>query len=163
MIRGQIDHFMSWVESEMQTRFLMIFAAVAGVFVGSISGAVGETEWVNVTDPQELKELVSGTAIDGNYFTHFYRTDGNMAYYYPQTNSMTVRKWTIEDDGRVCSAVYSKPDRVIDCFTYQRASDDPTKYHIKNATGANSGDFKIFDTPPENLVNALNEKAGPLQ
>ena len=76
---------------------------------------------------------------------------------------MAVRKWTIADDGRLCSAVYSKPDRVIDCFTFQRASDDPSKYHIKNETGANSGDFKIFDTPPENLTNALNEKAGPMQ
>jgi hypothetical protein len=69
----------------------------------------------------------------------------------------------MEADGRLCSAVYSKPDRVIDCFTFQRASDDPSKYHIKNETGANSGDFKIFDTPPENLTNALNEKAGPMQ
>jgi hypothetical protein len=68
----------------------MISAAVAGVFVGSISGAVGETEWVSVTDSQELKKLVSGTTIDGNYFTHFYRKDGNMAYYYARTNSMTV-------------------------------------------------------------------------
>lgn len=147
----------------MQTRFLMILGVVAGIFVGSISGAVGETEWVSVTDPQEVKELVSGKAIDGKYWTHFYRTDGNMAYHYSPSNAMTVRKWTIEDDGRLCSAVYSKPDRVIDCFTYQRASDDSTKYHMKGASGSNSGDFEIFDTPPENLVNALNEKAGPMQ
>ena len=147
----------------MQNKYLMTLTAVAGIFAGSVSAAVGETQWVSVTDPQELKELVSGKAIDGNYFTHFYRADGNMAYYYPRSNAMTVRKWTIEDDGRLCSAVYSKPDRVIDCFTFQRASDDPTKYHIKNETGANSGDFEFFDTPPENLINALNEKAGSMQ
>ena len=73
----------------MQTRFLMILAAVAGILVGSISGAVGETEWVSVTDPQEVKELVSGKAIDGKYWTHFYRTDGNMAYHYSPSNAMT--------------------------------------------------------------------------
>ena len=71
----------------MQTRFLMILGAVAGIFVGSISGAVGETEWVSVTDPQEVKELVSGKAIDGKYWTHFYRTDGNMAYHYSRSNT----------------------------------------------------------------------------
>jgi hypothetical protein len=142
----------------------MILGAIAGIFVGSISGAVADTEWVSVTDPQEVKELVSGKAIDGGYWTHFYRTDGNMAYYYYLVgNAMTVRKWTIEDDGRLCSAIYSKPDRVIDCYTYQRASDDPTKYHMKGDTGSNVGDFEILDTPPENLVNALNEKAGPMQ
>ena len=147
----------------MQSKYLMTLTAAAGIFAGSVSAALGETQWVNVTDSRELKELVSGKAIDGNYFTHFYRADGNMAYYYLASNSMTVRKWTIEDDGRLCSSVYSKPAHVIDCFTFQRASNDPNKYHIKNQTGANSGDFVIFDTPPENLINAVNEKAGSMQ
>ena len=133
--------------------FVMIFCPIVS--------AQAETEWVTITDPDEVRALVSGKTLDGKYWKYYYRRDGNMAYPYSRTNSMSVRKWNIDDKGRVCSAVYSKPDRVIDCVAIQRASDDPTSYQMKWSSGLSK--FEFFDEPPENMAGALNETAGPVQ
>jgi len=145
----------------MIIRFLTVFSFLFVVIVSSVASAQAETEWVAITDPDEVRELVNERTLDGKYWKYYYRNDGNMAYYYPETNAMTVRKWNIDDKGRVCSAVYSKPDRVIDCVTIQRASDDPASYQMKSRIGLSK--FEFFDEPPENMSSALNKTAGPVQ
>ena len=145
----------------MQVRALLCSVIVSAIYVGSANVTFAEATWVTITDPQEVRQLMSGKAIDGKYWMHFYRADGNMAYYYPENKAMTVRKWTIEDDGRLCSAIFSMPERVIDCFSFRRSSDDPAKYQMKWSSGVSA--FEFFDTPPAILVDALNEKAGPMK
>jgi hypothetical protein len=142
-------------------RFLTVFSFLFVVIVSLVASAQAETEWVAITEPDEVRELVNEKTLDGKYWKYYYRNDGNMAYYYPSTNSMTVRKWYIDDKGKVCSAIYSKPDRVIDCVTIQRASDDPTSYRMKGNFGLTK--FEIFDEPPENMSSALSKTAGPVQ
>ena len=145
----------------MIIRFLTVFSFLFAVIVGSVSSAQAETQWVAVTDPDEVRELVNGRTLVSTYWKYYYRSDGNMAYYDPRISTMTIRKWNIDDKGRVCSAVYSKPDRVIDCLTIQRASDDPTSYQMKYNSGLNK--FEFFDEPPENMSSALNKTAGAAQ
>lgn len=145
----------------MNSRNLVIFSILFAVFSSSIVLAQVETEWVKITDPREVQELVSGKAMGSKGWTEYYRGDGNMAVYAAGYDSMTIRKWKIENDGRLCMGVYSKPDKVIYCYTFSRASDGTKKYQVKWPTGRELVEF--LDKPPEKLTNALNEKAGAAQ
>ena len=145
----------------MKTSVLTMFSFLLVVFSVWTVAAQIELEWTAITDPVELQELVSGKAIDGKYWMHYYRDDGNMAYYYPETDAMSVRKWEIDDDGKLCMAVYSKPDRIIDCVIFQQALGEPTRFRTKWSSGVNA--FEFFDEPPEKLSNALNDIAGVVQ
>lgn len=117
------------------------------VMAGPAFDAQGEEEWKPLTDAHEVRELVADRTLDGKYWRNFYRRDGNMAYHHVETDAMSVRKWKIEDDGRLCVAVFQKPDRVIDCFTILRSGDDVSEYQLKWGSGINA--FELLDQPPE--------------
>ena len=121
--------------------------------------AAGDEHWVALTDPDEVTDLVSGRAVDGKYWAHYYRADGVMAYYYNETKSVTLRTWEIDEEGRLCSAIYGMPEHVIDCFTFMVADDDPPTYQMKWSSGLSA--FEFFDEPPQEIVDAVNEGAGP--
>ena len=129
--------------------------------VGSAPDARSQTDWSPVSDPNEVRQLVNGRAIDGKYWLHYYREDGNMAFFHVDTDAMSVRKWNIKNDGRLCVAVFQKPDRVIDCFTILRKEGAETEYRLKWGSGINA--FELLDEPPENMKAAINETAGPEQ
>ena len=130
-------------------------------FTGTHAEAQSETDWKAMTNPGEVRQLVNGRVLDGKYWRHFYRSDGNMAYYHVDTDAMSVRKWKIEDDGELCVSVFQKPDRVIDCFTILQAAGNEAKYQLKWASGNSA--FELLDNPPENMVEAVNDAAGPTQ
>lgn len=113
-------------------------------------------EWEKITNPEELRELLSGKEMDGKYWVYYFRPDGKMAYLV--YDFMSVREWAIKDNGDLCLNVYSMPDRIIDCFTIDQTSSDPKQHRITGKTGV----FIIkFTEPSERLVNAVMEKAGP--
>ena len=57
----------------------------------------------------------------------------------------------------VCEAVFSRPDRVIECLKIQRATADPKLYRSKGPWGYTN--FRFVD-PPKRLADAIAEKAG---
>ena len=134
---------------------------VLTILTGSILAANGESEWINIKNPEKVQKLVNGKTMDGKYWMHYYRGDGNMAYYYVATKAMSVRKWKVESDGKLCVAIFKKPDRVIDCFNVLQAKDDTTKFQLKWSSGINA--FQLLDEPPENMAKAVNDIAGKIQ
>lgn len=113
-------------------------------------------QWETINDPEELRELVSGRALDGEYWKFYFRADGIMAY--SKNSFPSVRGWSITDDGRLCYSVYSLPNRIIDCHSIQRTGSSPAKYRFTSETE----DFPIeFSVPARELMDAVKERAGP--
>ena len=141
---------------KIKSRFVVVILIHALAF--SAANAQSDLEWVNIDDPGELRRLLIGRAIDDSGWVDYYRADGNMAYQYFATDTIAIRKWTITDNGELCSAVYSHPDRIIDCFTYQQTSGETKQYRLNSRMGRSA--FRFLADPPKKLVDALNEKAG---
>lgn len=154
--------YSGFVEDRTMRRFAILAACAAtGIFTWAHAEAQSDDEWVAVTDPQEVWQLVSDRTLDGKSWRHFYRSDGNMAYYNVDTDAMSVRKWTVKDDGRFCVAVYEKPKSVIDCFTILEAEGSAGNYQLSWASGTDA--FELIDGAPENMAQAIDEVAGPAQ
>ncbi len=130
--------------------------AILAIFIASPMHGQAEPQWINIEDPDEVRELVAGKAIGDKGWVEYFRADGNMAEL--AHDSMAIRKWSINDNGKLCTAVYSLPDRIITCYTFQRTTSDPAKYRVQFNEGV--GNFKVFDEPPKRLVDALVERTG---
>ena len=124
--------------------------------------AKAQDEWTDITDPSETQKLVSGKAIDGKHATQYFRKDGNAAVDFggPQYPALSIRKWTIRDDGKLCIAPFAKPAWIAECYTFQRASGNPPKYRYRSRTGLH--DFDVIDTVPAKLSKAVKDTAGAL-
>jgi hypothetical protein len=126
--------------------------------VGTSASSLGDDdgEWVTIDNPVEIRELISGRALDGEYWKFYFRADGVMGY--TKNNFPSVRGWTITEDGRLCYSVYSMPERIIDCDRIQQTQGSPTSYRFKSETN----EFPIeFSAPAQELIDAVTERAGP--
>ncbi len=129
--------------------------AILAIFIALPMHGQAEPQWINIEDPDEVRELVAGKAIKG-YVVDYFRADGNMAQL--AYDSIAIRKWSINDNGKLCMAVYSLPDRIITCYTFQRTTSDPAQYRFKLNYGVFN--FQVLDEPPKRLVDALVERTG---
>ncbi len=118
--------------------------------------AQADPTWTTISDPAELRQLVSGRALDGKYWKFYFRADGIMAY--SRNEFPSVRGWNITSDGRLCFHVYQLPDRVIDCQTVQRTDGESPQYRFASETS----EFPIqFSEPDQKLIDAVSNRAGP--
>ena len=130
--------------------------AILAIFIASVAYGQTEPQWINIEDPDELRELVSGKAIGDKSWVAYFRADGIMAFL--MQGSISIRRWSIDDNGKLCEAVYSLPDRIINCLTYQRTTSHPVQYRVQ--TSYDWSKFRVFDEPPKSLVDALVERTG---
>lgn len=145
------------------TSWPLLFCVTIVVLLAFAGFAKAQTEWSDITDPAEIQKLVSGKAIDGKYFSHYFREDGNAVVEArgPDKPHLSVRKWTIESDGRLCIAPFAKPDRIADCYKFQRTSENPPKYRYRSRPGWH--EFEVMDTVPARLSKAVSDTAGASQ
>lgn len=143
----------------MVFRSNLMLVATIGSYWLSATQVLSQDDWIPIEDPEAVRALVSDRAFDGKYWLHFYRSDGNMAYYHVDTDAMSVRKWTVEENGELCVAIFQKPDHILDCFTINRSGSDQEKFLLKWQSGSNA--FEFLDEPPENMAQAVVEIAGP--
>ncbi len=139
-------------------RPISTFFLVVTTFAGSLSSAPGDTtdDWITIDNPDEIRELISGRALDGEYWKFYFRADGVMGY--SKNNFPSVRGWSITEDGKLCYSVYSMPDRIIDCDRIQRTQSSPATYRFKSETR----EFPIrFSAPAQDLIDAVAQRAGP--
>jgi len=138
----------------------LLFCVTLVVLLPFAGFAKAQTEWNDITDPAEVRKLVSGKAIDGKHFTQYFRQDGTAAVDFggPRYPALSVRKWTIRNDGSLCIAPFAKPDRIADCYTFQRMSMNPSRYRYRSRTGLH--DFDVIDAVPAKLSKAVNDTAG---
>ncbi len=134
-------------------------AQIVALVLVSTAHAQTDAQWEGVDDPEELRKLLAGRAMQppGGGGVTYYRRDGKAAYVSGSTDTVVIREWIIKDNGDVCEAVYSRPDRVIHCLKIQRAKNDPGLYRSKGAW--DSTQFRFVE-PPKRLADAITEKAG---
>ena len=123
---------------------------------------VAEEEWTAFDDPAAVQRLFSGkTAILYKTWPQFYRADGNMVEYDKTNDLYTIRKWNVSDDAKLCWAIFSKPDRVIDCAVIARKSGDPNAFRYEWEHAAGKSPFEFIDAPTERMVEELEKASGP--
>lgn len=137
----------------------LLFCMTIVVLLPFAGFAKAQTEWSDITDPAEVRKLVSGKAIDGKYFTQYFRHDGNAVVDFggPTYPALSVRKWTIKNDGKLCIAPFAKPDRIADCYSFQRTSGNSPKYRFRARMGLLN--FEVMDTVPAKLSKAVSDTA----
>ena len=139
---------------------LALFSVLA-VAEATHQNAQAQEEWKPINDAAELRRIVSGNSFDGEFFWDYYRSDGAMAYYNKQYDSVVVRKWVVGDDAKLCTYIYVKPDKLVECTTFERSAQDPDVYRVLIDRGY-SVQMKLSKEPPRaKLVDAINDKAGP--
>ncbi len=125
----------------------------------SFSGAKLHAEtWTVVGDPAEVHQLVVDRALDGKYWKYYFRSDGRMAY--EQDGFISVREWTINDDGTICMNIYSMPDKIVGCETLSRTDETPARYRLEGQTGLSAVEFVA---PDQSLIDAALERAGAVE
>ena len=98
------------------------------------------------------------------HMRHYFRQDGNAAAHVGgphAADALAVRKWSISDDGKLCVAPFTVPDRIVDCYTVQRSSGSSPEFRYRSLTGLH--DFQVVDAIPKDLAAAIDAKAGALR
>lgn len=147
----------------MKTRCILPIAMVIGVVGSTVVQAADE--WVSVTDPSELSDLIIGKTIKHGNYVDFVRQDGAMGSLNIVFNTVVTRTWVIQDDGRFCYYVYQKPDRLVDCVKFSQSNTDPN--FVKVTVLRDEGSFSEFGTlsdnpPPPEVFDAIVNVVGPV-
>ena len=146
-----------------KSRFTLLGLMIAGS-ISCVSYSLAQDTWNDITDPTEVRALVYGKAIDGMHIRQYYRQDGNSASHTGgphAADAMAVRKWMISDDGKLCFAPFTLPDRLVEWYTFQSTSGNSRKFRIRSLTGFHN--FEMIDTIPKDLAEAVEMKAGALE
>ena len=117
--------------------------------------------WLAMDDPDELRLLLSGKALEGTDFTDYYRSDGAMGYYNKNTDTTVVRKWVVRADGDICMYIYFKPDKLVACNRLHRSAEDPNLFRVTIEGRGYSMQGRLIETPPKALVDTVNDVARP--
>ena len=139
---------------------LLSFCVTIAFSLAAFGPAKAQDEWRDIRIPAEIRKLVGAKTIDLKHAMQYFRKDGTSAIDFggSQYPALSVRKWTVKGDGQLCVAPFSKPDRVSECYTFQRTFGNPPKYLYKSRTGLHS--FEVIDTVPAKLSKAVNDTAG---
>lgn len=123
--------------------------------------AFAEATWTTLTEPAEIQRLFSNQATRMyKRYEQYYRADGVMAEYDPPSNWYTLRHWTVREDGRLCWAIFTKPNHEIDCAAIQ--IDESGGYRYKWDNSKSGPPLEFIEMARPDLVEMLDEKAGPL-
>ena len=123
--------------------------------------AQGSGDWIAISDPAELKAFLSGKSLADDHIADYYRADGAMGYFNKEYKTVVVRKWVVGDDGLVCTYIYVKPDKLVDCTRYFRSASDPDLFKMLFTETGSSAMVKIDDPPLQILIDEVTAKAGP--
>lgn len=130
-----------------------------GVFAMVIGAVAQEDSWARIDDPDEVRRLVSNVVADGKYWKFYFRSDGKMAY--EQGGFTSFREWKVSPEGEICMSIYAMPEKILSCQTIQRSRDEPVRYRMRQKDHV-TADVQLVE-PDQAIVDALNEKAGPVE
>jgi hypothetical protein len=137
----------------------IVSVVLCSTFATSFTTASAYAEtWKQVQSPDKIREIIVDNALDGKYWKFYYRSDGRMAY--EQGGFISVREWKIEPDGAICMNIYSMPDKSLGCEILSISDGAPVKYRLEGKTGRHT--VEII-TPDQALIDAVAEKAGPVE
>lgn len=134
---------------------------LSGMMMATSSIAQSSEDWVPIKEKAELQNLLSGKGLEGLDYYDYYRSDGAMGYFNKSTETVIVRKWVVDHGGTVCTYIYVKPDRLVDCATFARSSADPELVRMTILDRGDVYHLKISAEPPPKLIDAINKTAGP--
>lgn len=135
------------------------------ILVSTSAVSDSSAKWLPISEPDELYEVISGKTFSiRKSIIAYYRDDGVMIEHDTDYELPLVRKWKVNDSGQLCWYIFSEQEQLVDYAIFHRNPADPNKLRITrpNYSGANYMFEQVSETPSY-LVEALNEKAGPLQ
>ena len=142
----------------MKSKMVLVMALGGCLaLLSAVSGSQAET-WKNIDDPDQVRQLIVDKTFDGNYWKYYFRSDGKMAY--EQDGFVSVREWTVNEAGEVCTNIYGLPEKILGCEKISQIDDKPARYRFEGQTGAHS--VQILE-PQQALIDAVLEKAGNIE
>ena len=141
----------------MKFRMNLVLTLCGITFLFSNVNSQAES-WITVDDPEEVRQIIGDMALDGKYWKYYFRSDGRMAY--EQDGFISVREWTINEDGTICMSIYSMPEKIVGCETLSRNDDTPAQYRLEHEIGLSAVDII---TPDQALIDAVLERAGAVE
>ncbi len=125
-------------------------ALAAGALVYALSAsalAQSSADWVDVTDPKELRALYSnktfrGKAGDGSPFVGYYRADGSGLLIWG--GQRIPRTWVVKG-----SQVCITDPKVTNCFAFQRHKNNANDIVAQHVTARWISQFTVEDGVPD--------------
>jgi hypothetical protein len=118
-------------------------------------------DWIPIDNGEELTQMLSGVTLEHPDYVDYYRSDGVMAYYNKLSNSIAVRKWMVDENGKVCAYIYVVPDKLVDCYVFSKSASEPGLVRMTNPERGDSYKVRITDATVPKVIDAINEVAGP--
>jgi hypothetical protein len=148
----------------MSMKIWIAFIVLAVALTASRASVYAEDsqEWTAMDDPDALKQVLDDKGLDGKDFADYYRPDGAMGYYNKTFGTTVVRKWVIADDGEICTYIYVKPDKLVECFRLEKLAVDPNLIRMTISERGYSVQARLTSAPMPELVDAVNKTAGPI-
>jgi hypothetical protein len=117
----------------MMLKELLLSLGAAGCLVSTASLAQGQSYWIDIKDPAELRALHSNKThhvIAINRATVYFRADGK-ALLVLQNGERIARTWEIRGTDQVCYA----DDRFPGCRRFQRGRSNAAELHVTHEDG----------------------------
>lgn len=130
----------------------ILISAISIVFINVTSWA---ESWKTIGEPDQVRNLITDKALNGNYWKFYFRSDGTMAY--EQAGFISVREWKINAQGAICMNIYSMPDKDLGCEIISVSDGSTPEYRLEGKTGRHL--VQILD-PEKALIDAVTKKAG---
>lgn len=144
----------------MRTCWLILATCVVTCFAVTGTRAQQSGDW-QPAGAAELQQALSGRGLDAPDFADYYRSDGAMGYYNKAFGTVVVRKWEVQEDGEICTYIYVKPDRLVECYTMETSTSSPDLYRLTITDRGYSVTATLVDEILPELVVAVEETAGP--
>ena len=147
----------------LSARLPIVLLSIGSLFSGA--GLVfAEPVWTRIDNRDELRTLVAGRfLLMSTTRTLFHREDGKMIEYFAESDSYTVRKWTLDEDGKLCWSIHLKSDQVADCAYIEKSDAEPVRYRYHWIDPGSKQPLEFAEGTREDIVDALNKAAGPSQ
>lgn len=143
-----------FLENPRTARALLLSGAILSL---SFVETQAET-WTPINNAEDVRKIISGNALDGKYWSFYFRSDGRMAY--EQGGFISIREWSVREDGAICMNIFSMPEKILGCEVLFRTKETPEKFRLSGQTGQTMVDIIA---PKQELVDAVAEKAGALE
>ena len=118
-------------------------------------------DWIPIDSGEELTQMLSGVTFDHPQYVDHYRRDGVMAYYNKVYDSIAVRKWVVDDSGKVCTFIYVVPDKLVDCYLFSKSASEAGLVRMTMFERGDSYKMRITDATDPKIIQAINDVAGP--
>ena len=129
----------------MRSRRVAFLIVTLTCMLSAPAFAQSSGDWVDIKDPNELRDLYSNKTFRGNGWVGHYRADGK-GILLVQGGNPQPRIWEVKGNDLVCATAGSAPAA---CYRYQRNSKKPNEFVAISVLSGARLNFTVEDGIPK--------------